>query len=236
MKNQPKNPCSCSTSLPSSKTPTGVGQIGLNVECSELKGTALYRWLADAAGSEHQKKLSRDAAALMTELAGTELGLLNQELAKLAAFVGDRDSITPEDVQSLVGGWKAETTWAMTDAVRDGDTGAAIVYLDKLIAAGEAPQKILGGISFIFRRLAKATEVARSGTPLGAALKQAGVFPRDLNPSERYLRRIGRPKAEQILNSLLTADGNMKGRSRLPERIQLEQLLITLSGRAAANE
>ena len=207
-----------------------VAKMGLDIECAELKGAALSRWLTDSAATVHGKKLSRDAAVLMTELAGSELGILNQELSKLSAYVGDRESITAEDVQALVGGWKAETTWAMTNATRDGDLATAIQCLDKLLNAGEAPQKVLGGINFVFRRLASATEIARTGTPLNAALKQAGVFPRDAAPSERYLRRIGRPQAEQLFNRLLTADGHMKGGSRLPERIQLEQLLVSLSG------
>ena len=66
--------------------------------------------------------------------------------------------------------------------------------------------------------------------PLRAALQQAGVFPRDVESTERYLRRIGRQRAEQILALLLQADSGLKGGSRLPERLQLEQLLLRLCG------
>ena len=86
------------------------------------------------------------------------------------------------------------------------------------------------GITFVFRKLAIATELARQGTSLSAALKQAGVFPRDVSPATRYLRRIGRPRAEKIYSWLLEADTAMKGGSRLPERIQLETLLVRLGG------
>jgi DNA polymerase-3 subunit delta len=152
-------------------------------------------------------------------------------LAKLSAYVGDRPRIEAEDVRSVVGGWKAETTWAMTDAVRDGNLGLAISCLDKLLTAGEAPQRILGGINFVFRKYARATELARQGIGLPAALQQAGVFPRDTSASAAYLRRIGRPRAEQLYGRLLTADQDLKGSSRLPYRLQLEQLLVGLSGR-----
>lgn len=207
-----------------------VAKIGLALECAELKGSALLRWLPETSRSEFDKQLTRDAAALMVELAGTELGLLNQELAKLAAYVGEKKRIDSEDVRKLVGGWKAETTWAMTDAVRDGKLDQALIHLDKLLVSGEAPQRILGGIGYVFRKYAQATERALHTPSLQTALKEAGVFPREFGASSAYLRRIGRPRAEAITNRLLEADGNMKGNSRTPERIILEHLLVQLSG------
>jgi len=211
-----------------------VAKTGLAVECSELKGAALSRWLVTAARDEFGKQLSSEAATLMVNLAGSQLGMLNQELAKLTSYVGANERITPDDVRKLVGGWKAETTWTMINAVRDGKMDVAFECLEKLLIAGEAPQRILGGINFVFRKVAHATEYARAGIKLSGALRKAGVFPNDVAATERYLRRIGRPKAERLLANLMTADNHMKGGSRIPERIQLEQLLVTLGGHANA--
>jgi DNA polymerase-3 subunit delta len=208
-----------------------LAKSGLDIECTELKGASLSKWLIDTARDTHQATLQRDAAALLIELAGDELGLLDQELAKLSAYVGQRKQITTEDVRGLVGGWRTETTWAMTDAVRDGRLPDALEALGQLLEAGEAGPKLLGGINFVFRKLAYATELARRGS-LDAALKDAAVFPRDIGPAAAYLRRIGREKAEQILTALVTADAGLKGMSRLPERLQMELLLLRLSGGA----
>ncbi len=210
-----------------------VAKTGLDIECKALSGSELSNWLTEVSQEEHGKQISRDAIALLVELAGVDLGLLDQELSKLVSYVGDANRIGAEDVRALVGGWKAETTWTMLDAVRDGRLGTALTCLDKLLVAGEAPQRILGGVSFVFRRIAQATEISRHGVPLNAALRQAGVFPRDVGPSEAYLRRIGRRRAEQIYRLLLTADGDLKGSSRAPLRLQLERLLIELSGASA---
>ena len=207
-------------------------KIGLSVECTELRGNELNRYVVDAANQRHGKELTRNATQLLIELAGNNLGLLDQELAKLAAYVGDRNKIDVEDVRKLVGGWKAETTWAMVNAVRDERIGVALSCLEKLLVAGEAPQKILGGLNFVYRKLALATELARQGGSLNAAMNKAGLFPRDIGPSQRYLRRIGRSRAEKILNWLIEADNNLKGGSRVPEKLQLEQLLVRLSGKA----
>ena len=208
-----------------------VEKAGLNLECSELKGAALNGWLAEQARTKHGKRLARDAAALMIELAGTSLSLLQQELAKLAAYAGERPEIDTDDVRTLVGGWKAETTWAMLDSLQDGQVPAALKHLDQLLTAGEAPQMILGGLVYRFRQLAEATERARQGTPLRTALKDAGVWGNKLESSAQYLRRIGRPRAERLYDCLVTADAEMKGGSRMSERVQLERLLVEFGRR-----
>lgn len=205
-------------------------KTGLIVECTELKGAALTRWIQDAATTQFEKKIGKEAVQLMVELVGSNLALLGQELSKVASYVGDLPEIDVEAVRRLVGGWKAETTWAMTDAVRDGRLGEALSHLDKLLGSGESPFRIVGGVSYVFRKMAVATEIARQGLPLNAALRKAGVFPHDTDGAARYLRRIGRPKAEQISNWLLETDAALKGGIRISERTQVEMLLVKLSG------
>jgi len=205
---------------------------GLEIDCSELDGVRLTNWLSQRIEEVHGKKLTRDEATLMVQLAGTSMGLLEQELDKLAAYVGERPRITSDDVRKLVGGWKAETTWVMIDAIRDGRPGVALNCLAKLLYAGEPAPKILGGINFVFRKLATAAEISRKSGALQPALKEAGVFPRDIPHAERYLRRIQRHRAEAILETLVRVDANLKGGSRLPEQLQLEQLILWLCGAA----
>ena len=209
-----------------------INKSGLVVECSELKGAALSRWIQDTAQQKYEKSIGRDAIALLIELAGTHLGQLDQELQKLSSYVGDQPAIDVEAVRRLVGGWKAETTWAMTDAVRDGRVGDALAALDRLLGSGESPHRILGGIGYVFRKLSTATELARQGLTLNAALQKAGAFPNEVRPASLYLRRIGRPRAERIPEWLLTAETSLKGGSRISERAQIELLLVQLAGQA----
>ncbi len=210
-----------------------VPKIGLEVECAALSGTDLVRWIAETAKSEHGKSLSRDAANLIRELAGDDLGLLEQELAKLTAYVGQRATIEIADVETLVGGWATETTWSIAAAVRRGETGVALDLLNQLLDAGESAHKILGGLTFVFRRLAQAVALSGQGTSLDRALGEAGVFPREIGESASYLRRIGRAEAQRISSRLLEADGTLKGALLMPERQVLEQLLVKLSGTSA---
>lgn len=210
-----------------------VDKLGLLIECTELQGAELTRWIQATVKERSGKQITRDAAMLLPELAGLHLGLLEQEIDKVAAYAGERPQIDSEDVRKVVGGWKAETTWVMLDALRDGNLGFALTNLDKLLASGEHPIKLLGGIAFNFRKLAIATELSRQGMPLSAALKQAGVFPYQISAAENYLRRVGRPHAEQISRWLLETDLNLKGGARTSDRLLLEQLFLRLSGKLA---
>ncbi|MDA1017903.1 MAG: DNA polymerase III subunit delta, partial [Planctomycetota bacterium] len=206
-------------------------EVGTELQCSELKGAVLERWLVDTTRDGFDKRLERPAAALLVELVGSELGLLSQEIAKLASYVGEKTTISADDARKVVGGWKAETTWVMLDSVRDGNTGFALDCMDKLLVAGEHPLKLLAGISFTFRKVARAVELSSQGVGLQTALRQAGMYPASIPAFEKHLRRMGRPKAERILEHLVNTDSGLKGADRLPERMQIERLLLLLSGR-----
>lgn len=207
-----------------------VDQHGLSLECGELTGVKLQKWLQKIAKDQYGKQLDTESAALIIQLAGDGLNLLQQEVAKLASLVGDVAMINREDVTKVVGGWRTETTWAMLDAVRDGHPGKAIEALDKLLKSGEAPQKVLGGVTFTFRKFAEATERARTGTPLREAIAAAGVFSNAIGHGEAYLRRIGFERASRILQLLVEADSEMKGGSRVDPAILLERLFVRLAG------
>lgn len=208
-----------------------VAELGGDIDCSPLKAGEMLKWLAEHAQAAYGKQLTRDAAQALIELRGLELGHLDQELAKLAAYAGDKAQIDRASVEKLVGGWKAETTWSMLDAVRDGQVAEAFHLLDKLMMAGEHPLRLLGSVQWTYRPLARATEASRQGQPIAEALTEAGVRPMSLGPAQQYLKRLGRPRAERLFQWLLAADRDLKGASQLPERLVMERLLWQLSGK-----
>jgi len=215
-----------------------VDSSGLAVDCNAPPTARLARWLTDWAKQAHQTQLSVHAAELLIEIIGPELGLLDQELAKLALVVGASNKITEETIGRMVGGWRAKTTWEMLDAALDGKVAEAVQQLDRLLASGEQPLGVLAQISATLRRFAAATrlviqsEKAGKRVVLGQVLQQAGVKPFVVQKAERQLKRLGRQRGKQIYGWLLEADLDLKGDSAMPPRLILERLIIRLAAPA----
>jgi DNA polymerase-3 subunit delta len=214
-----------------------VGASGLAIECKAPNERQLKTWLTQRAKSEHQVRLDAAAADLLLELVPPELGILVQEISKLALLAGDERVIDVKLVRENVGGWRARTTWDMIDAAADGRAADAIAQLDRLIAAGEKPHGLLPQIASSLRRFATAmalideADARRQKLPLRNALSQSGVLPFKLNDAERQLRQIGRVRAAKLTQWLLAADLAIKGHNSADDaaRIELERLIVRLS-------
>jgi DNA polymerase-3 subunit delta len=222
------------------KLTKAVAASGLSIDCSSPSERQLKSWLIQRAKTIHGARLEAAAVDALFEQVPPELGILVQEVAKLALVAGQGRAIDVNLVQENVGGWRARTTWEMIDAAADGRAADAIAQLDRVIASGEKPQGLLPQMASSLKRFAtacnliEAAEADRRRLPVRDALSQAGVPPFKLNDAERQLKQIGRPRAKQLTQWLLAADLAMKGHNSSDERarIELERLIVRL---AAAN-
>lgn len=213
-----------------------VAGSGLQIECKAPSVDRAAGWLMSWAANRHGTKLDRAAAELMVEIVGPELGVLNQELAKLAAASVERP-IDVALVRDLVGGWRAKTAWEMIDAALAGNTSEALVQIDRLLAGGEHPLAVLGPLGWSLRQMAAAvgiieqTETQGRKPQMRRALEEAGVKPFAIGKVEKQLMRLGRKRGAQLLRWLLDADLAMKRESSSPHRARLvlEELLCRLA-------
>jgi DNA polymerase-3 subunit delta len=220
---------------------------GLAIECKSLDGLKegekkrkereIKNWLIQRAKTTHRVRLETAAADALLELVPPEVGVLVQEVDKLALVAGEEKIIDVKLVRENVGGWRARATWDMIDAAADGRAAVALAQLDRIIASGEKPQGLLPQMASTLRRFATAAalievaELERRRLPLGDALVQSGVPPFKRNDAERQLRQIGRGRAKQITHWLLAADLAMKSHNSADDaaRIELERLIVRLS-------
>jgi DNA polymerase-3 subunit delta len=216
-------------SWPSTTRLAKLVDAAATLSCKGPAAHKLPQWCVQWAKSRHAKQLPQPAADLLVELVGADMGQLDQELAKLASYVGDRPRIDAEDVDRLVGRSRLETTWKIFDAIGAGQSAAALAILDRLLDQGEDPMRILGAFSYQLRPLAQAARLALAGKPLSLALEQVGVLPFRLKGCEQQLRHLGRERATQLYDWLLEIDQGVKGGSQLPPRTLLERLVLRLA-------
>ncbi|MCP4195082.1 MAG: DNA polymerase III subunit delta [Planctomycetaceae bacterium] len=220
----------------------------INCRLPETKGgrsksvdtVRLKKWVTRWAASKHHIKLNDQATEELVDLIGWELGLLNQEMAKLALFVEKNGKVDVALVDQVVGGWRTQTTWDMLDAAAMGNAAQALEQLDHLLQSGDAPQALFGSIAWSLRRFAAATRIYQrmertSGRGnLAAALEQAGFrkWPKEAIPKAmEQLKQISRARATQLYRWLLDADLSLKGSHSSPQRARfaLEKLIFQLA-------
>jgi DNA polymerase-3 subunit delta len=108
-----------------------VSATGLAIECTPPKERQLKTWLVQRAKTVHQVRLDAAAADALCELVPPELGILVQEVSKLALMTSEDRMINVQLVRENVGGWRARTTWEMIDAVADGRAANALAQLGR---------------------------------------------------------------------------------------------------------
>ncbi len=232
-----------------------VAKTGLTVACKVPEKKAgssivvdtvkLQKWVAHWAKSRHGLKLKANAVTQLLELVGTELGLIDQELAKLALSVDNpKQEVDVETLVSIVGGWRTKTTWDLLDAACDGNAAEALQQLDRILMAGEHPQALFGAFSWSLRRFAAATRhverMERDGQrpQLMQCLEAAGFrrYPQGaLQRAQTQILQLGRVRAGQIYRWLLETDLMLKGSHASPARARfaMELLILRLASEKA---
>ena len=190
-----------------------------------------------SAKEQHKVEMKRPAVNALLELLPTKVGVLCQEVGKLALLVDKYQEIDATLVRENVGSWRTRKTWDMIDAAAEGRAKEALQQLDRLFAAGDDPHALLPQMASTLRKFAAAariyerTEQNRRSTSLQPALKQAGMLPFKISDAEGQLKQIGRPRAKQLYRWLLAADLQIKDYNSSKERARrvVETLVVQLS-------
>jgi DNA polymerase-3 subunit delta len=204
------------------------------IVCKSLTGQQLPGWCVRRFKSEHGKVLTQQAAKLLIELVGDELGILDQELIKLASYAGSNPTVDFEDVDKLVGQSRMADTFKIFEFIAAGNAKDALRHLSRLFDQGDDVHRIFGGISYELRRLARAFRLSQLGQSLYSALQEVGYPPFAIARAEQLLRHLGRRRANTLFDWLLEADQGMKGGSALLPRQVLERMVVRLVQPASA--
>jgi DNA polymerase-3 subunit delta len=184
-----------------------VRKIGEVVDCSVPNETGLLRWVGEV-GSKCGKKISRDAAELLLQWIGADLGALNAEVEKLSSYVGERKSITPEDVFAVAAASAGPAAYALTNAITAADVPAALRALDGMLTARGDEFKALGSIAWHLRRAVGAKQLLQSGKQTDQALPRMPLHQK--TPFLNMLKRRSMGSLREDFRRLIQADLAMK--------------------------
>lgn len=187
-------------------------------------------WLMDFARTTHSIDMDEDAARALGGAIGVDLGILVQEMAKLASLVGDRGRISIEDVRNAGTNLPRQDRWEWFDLVGERRFEEALDGLPVLMQQDTGVGLTIG----------LATHVIRIGLVVEG---DPQALERALPPHQKWLARRYRAQgkawtAAQIETALLglrRVDRLLKS-SALPGEHHLESWLLEqmILGEAAA--
>ena len=206
-----------------------VEKVGLAIECKTPDERDLPAWLVQLAKARGKAKLDDDAARLLVDLVGPEVGLLASEVDKLIVYVGDRNHVRREDVAKMVGSGRIEKIFAVVDAATTGNAREAIEDLDHLLASGEPPLKMTAGMTYSLAKLHHAGQLRLAKVDLPSACQAAGIYSGMVKKTHAQHAHLGPGRVDSLPKLLLAADLDLKGNSTLTPRVILERLVMELS-------
>jgi DNA polymerase III delta subunit len=158
-------------------------KLAVVVDCDPLPGAGdAIAWVkAEAAGEG--VRIEPAASKLLAALAGGDITRLRAEFERAVLFASGDGIITEAAVRDIASAPTTQDPWALTNAIRDGATGAALRELALKIDAGEYPPMILGQIRWYVASKMPPSRVPAAVDALfrtDLALKTSGGDPRVL--------------------------------------------------------
>ncbi|MCB0832722.1 MAG: DNA polymerase III subunit delta, partial [Bacteroidetes bacterium] len=177
------------------------------------------------------KKISSKAALLLGARIDLELMQLASQVDKLCSYIGQRESISEEDVEAVIGISRQYNIFQLCSAIFNKDLPRALHLFDQMMYYGASPVYM---VVLIHRQLAvlwqicSMKEAGRSIGEIQGHLAQFKVWP-DLFHNE-YLPQASQFTAAEIqraFEALLDADTQLKS-SSVSDTIIMHKLLYTI--------
>jgi DNA polymerase-3 subunit delta len=201
---------------------TKAGAVLAFVRVADRKTAA--GWVAILA-RERGHAIGGPAVERLLERTGFELGRIDDEVEKLSLHVGPGRPIETGHVEALVARTRVHAIEELTDRLARRDTAGAIRTLRGLVAAGEAPLRIVAFVAANLRRALHVAELSAMG------LREDEIAARLGMPAwlvSRQAHRSAPAQLERALEALSELDLALK--SSRPEIATFEATVLEIAG------
>jgi len=204
-----------------------VKDKGRAVELNSQDENSLTKWVLGLLNKD-EKKITQNAMQLFLSKTGPEMENIFKELEKLVCYVGERDNITIEDVETICTTKVTNNIFDMVSAVADKQQKKALDLYYDLLALKEPPMRILFFITRQFNLLLQVKDLKRLGFNSNDIAKKVGLPGFVVN---KYLTQAARFTMEWLKESLhLCADSEEAVKTgRINDVLSIELLIIEFS-------
>lgn len=205
---------------------TAAKKGGYVVTCDPLSRKALPEWIEKTA-REKGHAIPFEVADHLAEIAGPDLGYVNDAIERLSLYVGPKQPITEDAVATIVTRVRQSTVWELIDALGRRKMAAALATLADVYDPRDGGLRLLGAVSWSVRQMVKFDAAIRGGADPGEAAQRAGVPPFKVQEVSQVVRTVPPGTLGKWLKLMAEADLALKG-SRRPAQAILEGMLIDM--------
>lgn len=202
----------------------GLDRLGALYRFERLKERELPVWLSSEA-RRLGAVIEPDAARLLTESLGTDLGALSQALERLALYAGG--PIRAEHVEESVSAVRVRSVFELCAAVSRADLAGALTVLQRMQDDRQSPVGVVTMLARHFRQLWMTKELRQTGANEAAIAQRLGIRPYFVSSLVEQSRRLSVETLRRVHTRLLAADRSLKS-SRLGDQQILELCVIQL--------
>lgn len=196
------------------------------VSFDPLDDRELTQWIA-ATLRKDGKKISQSACQRLWFSAGRDLTLLSNEIAKLAAFSGEREEITEEDIRAVCVQSTEYRVYDMADTLLSGQGAQALEMLGALLRDGEERLMLLSLLGRQCRQLAYAKALAASGAQQSQIAACLGVPPFAVRKTLSLSGAYDLPSLNKMARLCLDTEYQVKS-GQMPDAGSLENVMLEI--------
>jgi len=216
-------------SLPSNqRIYKAIAKVGVIEKCDPPKDLA--QWAIQHAKAAHGVGLAPDAARLLVDLVGQELGRIDTELAKLALATNGK-TIQPDDVAGGVAFQRERQMWDMTNELACGRTAEALRRWRQLIQMDSSTEfRAVTWLGMWLENVRKAIAMKKKGMQTFAIAQQLRIWPKDIQgPFFQTADALGERGAARATD--LLADIDLRSKSGIGDAASNVERFILEIGR-----
>ncbi|HAM81321.1 DNA polymerase III subunit delta [Ornithinibacillus bavariensis] len=208
------------------KVTKALKKKALVAECNPVKEYELAEWIMNLA-RQLVIQVEKDAIEVIERELSTDLNIIENELEKLALYVGERGTVTKEIAEELISHTVNSSGLRLVDAVIDGDLAKAIRIYKDLEKMKEEPIALIALLAFQFRTIFRVKLLKQKGYSQAQMQKQLGVHPYVIKVAQSREGKFTVNRLQFIMDQLAETDAMMK-QGRMEKDIAFELLLYHL--------
>jgi DNA polymerase-3 subunit delta len=195
----------------------------------ELFENQKTRWLENFFSREGCS-ISSDAVEAVLALVENNTDALRRECSRLILFLG-KGAIGLADIEKWLPHSREESAFTLFSRIARGDLEKSLGICRSLLAAREAPQAILAGLSWCFHKLRDYERLLKSGETSDFELKKIGLGSSKVR--EDYIqasRRYSLTAVDRAIAVLASYDIMLRRGGRALEGLLMDLFLLELTG------